>query len=205
MAMKLGAENKRNVIIAGVLFCVLAYLAISQLFGGSSAPAPRAAAPQPAPVVRQTPATAPSTGTASGPEARKRPGLALDPSLHLDRLLASEDVEYAGTGRNIFSAESAPVPIPQPLGPARPLHAQPIAQGPPGPPQPPGIDLRYFGYAFRHDGKREAFFLHGDDVFEAYAGDIVNHRYKVVSVDLHSAQVTDLSYNNTQTLPLVSN
>jgi hypothetical protein len=205
MAIKLGTENKRNVIIAGVLFCVLAYLLINQLFGGSSTPAPRTAAPQSATVVRQTPSPVPSAGSASGPEARKRPGLALDPSLHLDKLMASEDVEYAGTGRNIFSAESAPVPIPQPLGPARPGHSKPIAQGPPLPPQPPQIDLRYFGYAARHNGQRAAFFLHGEDVFEAYPGDIVNHRYKVISVDLHSAQVTDLSYNNTQTLPLVSN
>lgn len=203
MAIKLGTENKRNVIIAGALFCVLAYLAITQLVGGSSTPAPRAAAPQSTTVVRQTPSS--SAGATSGPEARKRPGLALDPSLHLDKLMASEDVEYAGTGRNIFSAESAPVPIPQPLGPARPGEGKAIAQGPPPPPQPPTIDLRYFGYAARHNGPRAAFFLHGDDVFEAYPGDIVNHRYKVISVDLKSAQVTDLSYNNTQTLPLVSN
>lgn len=204
MAMKLGAENRRNVIIAGVLFCVLAYLAISQLLGGGSTPAPRTSAP-PQAATRQAPAPAPSARTAAGPEARKVSGLSLDPSLHLDKLLASESVEYAGTGRNIFSAESAPEPIPQPMGPARPVATQPIAQGPPQPPQPPGIDLRYFGYAAKHDGKRAAFFLHGDDVFEAYAGDIVNHRYKVISVDLHSAQVTDLSYNNTQTLPLASN
>ncbi len=202
MAMKLGTESKWKVITVGVLLCVVLYLVISQLFGGSSTPAPRAAAPvQPAPVARQ--AKAPSTG--AGPEARKYPGLALDPSLHLDKLMASEDVEYAGTGRNIFSAESAPIPIPQPLASARPAHAQPIAQGPPPPPQPPGIDLRYFGYASKRDGKQAAFFLHGDDVFEAYAGDIVGHRYKVIAVSVHSAQVTDLSYNNTQTLPLVSN
>jgi hypothetical protein len=204
MAMKLGTESKWKVITVGVLLCVMVYLVISQMIGGSSAPATRAAAPtQPVPTPRQAQAPAPSAN--AGPEARKHPGLALDPSLHLDKLMASEGVEYAGTGRNIFSAESAPIPIPEPLGPARASEAAAIAQGPPQPPQPPGIDLRYFGYAFKRDGKRAAFFLHGDDVFEAYAGDIVNHRYKVVAVDIHSAQVTDLSYNNTQTLPLVAN
>jgi hypothetical protein len=47
--------------------------------------------------------------------------------------------------------------------------------------------------------------LHGEDIFEASPGEIVNHRYKVVAVDLHSVQVTALSYNNTQTLPLAAN
>ncbi|MFC5861617.1 hypothetical protein ACFPT7_04885 [Acidicapsa dinghuensis] len=210
MAMKLGTENKRNVIIAGALFCLLLYLVITQVFGGSSTPAPRASTPQVVTPARRT--TSPQASTAeasdleaSNHEAHKLPALSLDPSLHLDKLMASEDVEYAGTGRNIFSADSAPAPIPEPMGPARPVKMPEIAQGPPQPPPPPQIDLRYFGYAAKHDGQRAAFFLHGDDVFEAFAGDIVNHRYKVVSVDLHSAQVTDLSYNNTQTIPLVSN
>jgi hypothetical protein len=183
---------------------VLAYLAISQLLGAPSTPAPvtpapRAVAVHPAP---QTPALA-----NAGPEAKKRPGTGLDPSLHLDKLAASESLEYAGTGRNIFSADSAPVVIPQPIGAARPNLTQitPVQTGPPPPPKPPDIDLRYFGYAAAKNGARKAFFLRGDDVFEAAAGEIVNHRYKVVAVDPRSVQVTDLSYNNTQTLQLVAN
>lgn len=207
MAIKAGTENKRNVIIAGVLFSIVAYLAISQLMGGSSTPAPAPAPARPA-TVQKAPATTAvraSAGNAAGPAARQVPNAGLDPALHLEKLALSESIEYAGDGRNIFSADSAPVRIEQPAGPARPNgSATQIATGPPPPPQPPAIDLHYFGYSANKDGKREAFLLHGDDIFEAAAGEIVNHRYKVVAVDPHSVQVTDLSYNNTQTLPITN-
>ena len=206
MAIKVGTENKRNVIIVAVLLCVVLYLGISQLTSGP--PTPHSV---PAPVrpvtARPAPATGTRTGTtlASGPSARKLPNAGLDPALHLDKLALSESIEYAGNGRNIFSADSAPVRMENAIASARPAApVVPIQSGPPPPPQPPAIDLHYFGYTATKDGKREAFLLHGDDVFEAAAGEIVNHRYKVVSVEVRSVQITDLSYNNTQTLQLTN-
>jgi hypothetical protein len=207
MALKVGTENKRNVVIAIVLFCILAYLGISQLMSGPPTPVPVSAPARPA-TLRQAPegqAVRTASGNASGPEARKVTGSGLDPALHLEKLASSESIEYAGSGRNIFSAESAPVQIEQALSPARPKGpVEPVVYTP-AVPQPPAIDLHYFGYSASKDGKREAFLLHGEDIFEAAAGEIVNHRYKVVAVDVHSVQVTDLSYNNTQTLPLIPN
>jgi hypothetical protein len=209
MAIKLGAENKRNVIIAGALFCVVAYLVITQLFGGPSTPSP-ASTPKPAPVTQtggQAATPRGSTGNrGSGQQAaRLLPTTGLDPALHLEKLALSESIEYAGSGRNIFSGESAPVVVEHAAAPARPSAAAiAAANQPPPPPKPPAIDLRYFGYTASRDGKREAFLLRGDDIFEAAAGEIVNHRYKVVTVDAKSVQITDLSYNNTQTLPLTN-
>ena len=49
MAIKVGTENKRNVVIAVVLLCVLAYLVVTQLMSGPPAPAPP---PWPAPPSR---------------------------------------------------------------------------------------------------------------------------------------------------------
>jgi hypothetical protein len=210
MAIKIGTESKWKVWVAVGLFCVVAYLAINQLTGGPSTPPPPPLRPattagQTATVQPPRPGVRTAVGNATGAAARKVPNAGLDPALHVEKLALSESIEYAGDGRNIFSADSAPVRIEQPVGPARPTGpAVQIATGPPPPPTPPAIDLHYFGYSATKDGKREAFLLHGEDIFEAAAGEIVNHRYKVVAVDVHSVQVTDLSYNNTQTLQLTN-
>ena len=203
MALKVGTENKRNVIIAVVLFCILAVLAVSQLMGPST-PKP-ARAPSSAPSPRQTPVTRPVVAGAAGPDARKVGNAGLDPALHLEKLALSESIEYAGTGRNIFSENSAPIVIEDTSKSARNVTPAPPVNTGPIIPTPPQIDMHYFGYSANKEGKREAFLLHGDDIFEAAAGEIVNHRYKVVSVDARSVQITDLSYNNTQTLQLTAN
>jgi hypothetical protein len=206
MALKLGTENKRQVYLLAGLFAVIliagGYEIYDNFFRTTTVH------PVPTPI-----ANAPSNGkagtttstVAAGPAAEKLNASRLDPSLHFDRLALSEDVVYAGTGRNIFSAESAPVHIETPLKSAR-LN-QPIVFTPPTPvvPKPPAIDLKYFGYTQAEDKSLKAFFVHGEDIFMARSGDIVDHRYKVESISPGSAQVTDLGYNNTQTLQLMAN
>jgi hypothetical protein len=81
---------------------------------------------------------------------------ALDPTLHMEAMLVSESVEYAGSGRNIFSPNSAPPPvkIQQPIAPARNqatnLPPPPVVAQ--GPPPPPPIDLKFFGIETSADG-----------------------------------------------------
>jgi hypothetical protein len=202
MALALGLENKRKVAIAVGLFAVLIGV-IVWFFSGTPTPPP-----PPAPAQTSAPAgdTTPNKAPATGPNAQKLSNAGIDPSLHFDKLAASEDVRYEGTGRNIFSAESAPVSIPTPLSNGRNNQAKlpPIPTGPPPPPKPPDIDIKYFGYEQDKDKAFRAFFIHGDDVFIARTGEIVDHRYKVGAIHPLNVEVTDLSYNNTQTLNLSS-
>jgi hypothetical protein len=214
MAIPLGTENKRQVYIVVALFIGIIGGAIYEFrdsFGGSSTPTPQPAAIRPA-AASNGPATGPaksSSGSQSspGPDAEKLSGTGLDPTVHFAKLAESEDVEYAGTGRNIFSAESiAPPPQLEALVKS-PRNVDPIVTTPQAPVRPtaPPIDLKYFGYTQAKDKSIKAFFTHGDDVFMARTGEVVDHRYKVGDLKPGSAQVTDLSYNNTQTLQLSTN
>ncbi|HTZ90484.1 MAG TPA: hypothetical protein VMA71_09085 [Alloacidobacterium sp.] len=205
MALKIGSEDKKKVIIAGVLGVVVIGLLVNVLmsyFGTGPAPAPVRTAP----VQPTHPATTAATATAAGEHAAaKIPGLSasLDPTLHPEWMAQAESLEYAGSGRNIFSQFSAPPKIEEVKAPVRPKG--PIEQVAQGPPPPPPIDLKFFGYEARRDGTRRAFLLHGDDVFIASEGDVVDHRYKVLKIAPFSVQIEDLPYQNAQPLPLVQN
>jgi hypothetical protein len=205
MALKVGTEDKKKVItlaVLGLLLVVVAVYEYGNIFGGSTPPptvAPTAAV-QPAPA----PATAASSsGAGTAREAPKAPrvGNNLDPTLHPEIMAQAESLEYSGKGRNIFSMSSAPVDIEEVKAPIR---GEPEVAAPTGPPPPPPIELKFFGYS-QQAAVRRAFLLHGDDVFIANEGDTVDHRYKVLKINPLSVDVTDLPYNNTQTLPFIPN
>jgi hypothetical protein len=210
MALPLGAENKKQVYLVVVLFAFIVCFGGWQLYLNFAGPSSTARPPvpvQPAPAQASArgahPAKASST---AGKEAQKVTSNSLDPTLHLDKLAQSESIQYSGSGRNIFSAESAPVAIPAPLAPARDTdQAEATPPAPPPAPQPPAIDLKYFGYTQTKDKTLQAFFVHGDDIFLAHPGEIVDHRYKVGAILPNSVEITDLGYNNTQTLTLSPN
>jgi hypothetical protein len=131
----------------------------------------------------------------------------LDPTLHMEAMLVTESVTYGGSGRNIFSAASAPPPvvIQKPIAPARVAVVAPPVHIDTGPPPPPPIDLKFAGYfEVPGTGQKRAILLHADDEVLAYAGDIVLRRYRVISISIRSIEVEDMQNNNKQTLPLAN-
>ena len=200
-------DQQKKIAAGGVFAAIAAGVLYWQLIGSVGTPAP-----PPPPVITTVggPASTGSGSRAAGSTAKHAGAMTaaeLDPTLHMGPMLVTESLVYSGTGRNIFSGASAPVSIPKPLTGPRPKPGPvlPLVIVPQGPPPPPPIDLKFFGTATAASGSRQAFLLRGEDVFMASAGDIVQRRYKVVSIAANSIVVEDLVNSNRQTLPLLVN
>ena len=184
--MKLGTENKKKTIIAGVLVILAVLLIVHNYMDqGEQASSPAQNA------------TTAHTGKSGRKGSNMLLAHSLDPSLRFDLLKSSEDVTYKGTGRNIFRSEAPPPPeIPKPMTP----DVQPAAVN--APPPPPPIDLKFYGYAGPKGGSRQIFLLRGEDIFLAREGQIIDRRYKIMHIGPTSVEIQDVLTNNTQTIPL---
>jgi hypothetical protein len=206
MAIKVGTEDKKKVYLAtglGLVMLILLVRFLWQTFGPSPSAPPAQPTVVTAPRPVQSSGETPQENAAAAPgthQAAKVGGLAaLDPTLHPEIMRQAETLEYTGRGRNIFSLLSAAPAIPKPIAPIRQAH---VDTGPPPPPPPPPINLGFYGYAAEKTGQKQVFLLHGDDIFIASEGDVVDRRYRVVKIGTASIQVEDIPYHNTQTLPL---
>jgi len=189
--VKLGIENRKQVIALAVL-AVIAVAITGYEFWPSSSTA--------APTTGQTTATAAKPGmrrSASGkmvPVGEPR----LDPTLDLKLLSQSEEIKYAGNGRNIFVVGSVPIEKPKANGTDKQAGLRP----PPTIPPPPAITLKFFGFANRPGETKKVFLSQGEDVFIAAEGDIVDRRYRVLHISPTAVDVEDVINNNRQSLPL---
>ena len=210
-------ERKKWIVIGvfSVLLLFVAYRVYDGFFGGTtSAPPP--------PVIVQAPGapgggrgvTAPPGNVASGAAAEKLGTTSgqLDPTLHEEAMLVTESLVYTGSGRNIFAAagQQAPPPAEIAVKPVAAARLQPAVYVPPPPPPTcpptcPPINLKFFGTSTSSAGVRKAFLLQGDNVFLASPGDVVDRKYRVVSISANSIVVEDMPNTNSQTLPLVLN
>jgi len=191
--MKLGVENRKQLIWLGVLGAI-ALVTLGREFWPSSPTAAPAAPTNSAaakPVMRRT-----ASGKMVAVVVPR-----LDPTLDLNLLRQSEEINYAGNGRNIFVAGSVAL-IEKPKGhgvtddPNAGLH-----QPPPIAPPPP-INLKFFGFANRPGETKKVFLSQGEDIFIASEGDIVDRRYRVLHISPNAVDVEDVLNNNRQSLPL---
>ena len=189
--MKLGIENRKQVIALAVLGVIALVLLAYEFWPSSTATAPAAT---------QTASTASRPGvrrTSSGkivPVAEPR----LDPTLDLNLLSQSEEIKYAGNGRNIFVVGSVPIEKPKANG----TDKQAGLRLPPPIQPPPAITLKFFGFANRPGETKKVFLSQGEDVFIAAEGDIVDRRYRVLHISPTAVDVEDVINNNRQSLPL---
>jgi hypothetical protein len=203
-------KRKRYLAIGlGSLAALLVGYQLFNTFGGSSTP------PPPPPPVITTTGGARAVRVRGGGKANTSntplTGSQLDPSLHMEAMLVTEALQYSGSGRNIFSGEvEAPPPPPPPTEQAKfDARPKPPVPCPPNCPTPPPpviapVPYKFFGTVTSASGTRRAFLLStsGDDVVVASAGDIVQRRYRVVSIEANSVLIEDIPNTNKQSLPL---
>jgi hypothetical protein len=193
--VKLGTENRKELIALAVLGSLALLLVAYEFWPASSAPA---AATQ-----------ASSTGPGRPATRRTKSGKVisvveprLDPTLELNLLKQSEEIKYAGNGRNIFVAGSvATIERPKASGVTDPNRQAQLFQHPQIQ-APPPIMLKFFGFTNEPGEPRKVFLSQGEDVFIAGEGEIVNRRYRVLRIGPNSVEMEDVLYNNRQSIPL---
>jgi hypothetical protein len=204
--VKLGLENKKELIVAALLGVILLLVVVYQFFPSSSTNASTGTGIPPAPpaVVPRQAAHHHSTPTATKKEKVPQN---LDPTLRLQELAVIEQIKYEGSGRNIFVSEAEPV-IPTPLapgqtGPGGKSGEETKVWTPPAQAAPTPIPLKFFGFANQPGEPKKIFLSKGEDVFIAGEGEIIDRRYKVVRISPNSVEVQDVvSSGPPQSIPL---
>jgi hypothetical protein len=208
--VKLGIENRKQLIAAGVLGVLLLLVGGYEFTTFSSTNASTTTSTPATGTLPQPTATSSARPTAhhsstSAPVKKEHAPQSLDPTLHLDQLAMAEDIKYEGSGRNIFvaQAEDVKIPIPGKNGATDQVQKDTVIQIQPAAPPPP-IPLKFFGFA-SHPGEPKKIFLSKgpDDVFIAGEGEIVDRRYKVVRISSTSVEMQDLVVSGpSQNIPL---
>jgi hypothetical protein len=145
--------------------------------------------------------TASNTVTA-GPETAASPM----PAPQVVRLGELKDVEELGeVGRNPFSYGARPTPPPPPSRPEPPAGIANVPMAPPVPQGPPPIALKLTGITTPREGDRPMVSLKdpvSNALFQAFEGDIVDGRYRVVKVGTQSVVLAYVDGTGTRTISL---
>ena len=138
-----------------------------------------------------------------GPERLDR-FVVQNPTLRTDLLAAGSKLEYAGMKRNIFNFTALPPQQAQ----HQPAPPRVDDQGPPAP-APPPVDpplvppFKFYGYTVDvQSGRRRGFFTNGDDIWVAAEGEVVQRRFKLVSLSATRAEVEEIASGKRATLQI---
>ena len=180
--------TQRQYALLAALAVVLAAVLWSGVISGDD---PTESAPQP------------SNPTARGRGAAGRGGPLPVEDVALDRLKADREA-LQQTQRNPFRFRPAPPPPPPPAGRATQQLAPALSAGPPPPPPIPPIALKYIGFADGAGSRgRIGVFADGrGTVINAYEGDILEGRYRVLRLGTDSADLVYVDGRGRQTIRL---
>ncbi|MFZ3262707.1 MAG: hypothetical protein WA172_01785 [Terriglobales bacterium] len=195
--MNLGTENRKQVITLAVLGALVLLVALHEFWPSSSTEVPAAT---------QASATGPAHPATRRTASGKVISIAeprLDPTLDLNLLTQSEEIKYAGNGRNIFVAGSvATIEPPKKNGTTDDQDQQAAIRPVPAIPPPPPITLKFFGFANKPGEPKRIFLSQGEDVFIAGEGEIVDRRYRVLRISPNAVEMEDMINSNRQSIPL---
>ncbi len=190
------AETRRKLPALTGLLVVLAVVAWWQFGGGASTP-PGSAARRPAAPARPG---EPAVGKADDVLAR---GIGL---VRLDEDRPAPD----GSGRDPFRSgspgASGGTEVRSPTRPAGTVVAPPVVPVgpivPAGPPPPPPIAVKFIGVVSRRDVGKVAVLSDGKNVYYGRAGEIVDGRWRIVSIGEESLQIEYADGRGRQTVRL---
>ena len=194
----MGVENRKQLIVAGVLGIALVLILFFQFYPSSSTSASTAGGASPAAVEGPVSALTHAAGhphAAAAPGKKEKVPQNLDPTLRLGELAVIEQIKYEGSGRNIFVSEAEPI-IPTPVAPGQ------VGPGAtdeaskkwtlPAQAAPSPIPLKFFGFANQPGERKRIFLSKGEDVFIAGEGEIIDRRYKVVRISPNAVDIQDV-------------
>jgi hypothetical protein len=175
-------------VVLAVVVIVLAAVLVYQFWLGGGAPGPTMTAVQ---------AVMPQTGAV--PQRASVGNLAV-PDVKLTALKQTRP-EPEASARNPFRLKPPPAPVLPPQGRAAASGAN--GGAPAGPPPPPPIMLKFIGLV-NPGGKagRIAVLANGPDVFYGREGDIIDGRYKIVSIGAESVVVSYADGRGTRRIAL---
>lgn len=191
----MAAESRRRLPVLLGLLVVLAAALYWQFGGGPAVP--------PAGAAKARPARAAGRG-----KAAQAPGDVLAQGVALDRLAEDRPAPQEG-GRDPFRSgpaastrgDDAPGEAgPTPAAPAPVVPAGPVV--PPGPPPPPPITVKFIGIVSRQDVGKVAVLSDGKNVYYGRVGEIVDGRWRIVSIGEESLQIEYVDGRGRQTVRL---